>query len=958
MSKKQYKEKNISFKKNLKSVLFSILVFSFITCTFVSYFTTLSTVQNNNDDNKYNGHLVYGHALPTTYNPEPNSIINKNHTIPSKITISFSERPDPKVSSIEVLNSHNQRVDNNDFKITGQQNNREAIVTLDKNKLSDGVYTVSWLTMSLDDGHIAKGSYVFGIGNIAGSSAPSPSGSVPLTNNNQFSQQNQIKTEAVTSDIDGLIKWPLIIAQAAIVGCIISHLFLWNNNKFINKILLSKNKEKPSKINANNERSSENFTQINNPSKNYDNNDEKLIDKSRFKPLKVFLILLCASSFSIFFCGTALIFLQVSDLVTTNSNYLSLFGSLLVGPVGSVWIIRSAVSAVVIISSILYYFLEKRKIKRKLYNSYSENQKITVTDNINTKIKRNSSIFFIYTALVAGAIGIFANSITSHNSAVTFMPNLAISLDWLHFMAVSVWLGGLFYISTVLLTFAKNHIIVDSIKIKRKSKDDLSNSSELFKKDTATSITSSNINNNNNDDGNKDFSSKTKSDYFLALLLPKFSLLATISLGIIGVSGLYMAWIHLHSFNSLFDTAYGNILIIKLLTILPVVLLGGYHQLTLHNFVVSIASIVKKKGYQEKISKEKEQMSAISKERSKSSIFISNNNNNTKIKNNGLNRFFGFKNNSYFKNKKYNKDNQNKILEEHYFHNVFSRFSKTIKIEALLGIVVLFFASILTITSPPAASMNTNMPSSSSSTTTMMMMGPGMNQNMANQNQQHEIHNNINTSSQQLQNNSFTKEEKIMDTNTKIQINPFYTGFNTFKVTFTGTDGKPAQNISNVILQFTNDAADIGPIVVPLNKISEGVFSIFGGYLSQQGNWTIQLTAQRINAYDLNSEFDINVRQQQQPSTSNNSNKLQINTTQSSSSSSSSSSLTANTDATMSDNNMMTMNQPEAPPSFDSFAILAIILSVLVIFGSAYSFKKSKQQLKETIAMFEKQDKD
>ena len=238
-----------------------------------------------------------------------------------------------------------------------------------------------------------------------------------------------------------------------------------------------------------------------------------------------------------------------------------------------------------------------------------------------------------------------------------------------------------------------------------------------------------------------------------------------------------------------------------------------------------------------------------------------------------------------------------------------------------------------------------------------MMMGSGMNQDMANQNQQHETHNNINISSQQLQNNSFTKEEKIMDTNTKIQINPFYTGFNTFKVTFTGTDGKPAQNISNVILQFTNDAADIGPIVVPLNKISEGVFSIFGGYLSQQGNWTVQLTAQRINAYDLNSEFDINVRQQQQqqPSPSNISNKLQTNTTQSSSSSSS---LTANTDATMSDNNMMTMNQSEAPPSFDSFAILAIILSVLVIFGSVYSFKKSKQQLKETIAMFEKQDKD
>src|SRR3954465_6391921 len=200
MSKKQYKDKNILFKKNLKSILFSILVFSFITYTFVSYFTSLSTVQNSNDDNKYNSHLVYGHALPTTYNPEPNSIINKNQTIPSKITISFSERPDPKVSSIEVLNSHNQRVDNNDFKITGQQNNREATVTLDKNKLSDGVYTVSWLTMSLDDGHIAKGSYVFGIGNVLGSSSSgSVASNTTTTNNNKFSQQNQIKTEAVTS---------------------------------------------------------------------------------------------------------------------------------------------------------------------------------------------------------------------------------------------------------------------------------------------------------------------------------------------------------------------------------------------------------------------------------------------------------------------------------------------------------------------------------------------------------------------------------------------------------------------------------------------------------------------------------------------------------------------------------------------------------------------------------------
>jgi nitrogen fixation protein FixH len=73
----------------------------------------------------------------------------------------FSERPEPKVSYIHVTNSKNERVDN-DFKITGK-NDREATVTLDTSKLSNGVYTVSWLVLSRDDGHITKGSYVFNI---------------------------------------------------------------------------------------------------------------------------------------------------------------------------------------------------------------------------------------------------------------------------------------------------------------------------------------------------------------------------------------------------------------------------------------------------------------------------------------------------------------------------------------------------------------------------------------------------------------------------------------------------------------------------------------------------------------------------------------------------------------------------------------------------------------------------
>jgi methionine-rich copper-binding protein CopC len=107
---------------------------------------------------------TYGHANPVSYSPSANAVIDsqQQESLPNKVVILFSERPEPKVSYIHVTNSKNERVDNNDFKITGK-NDREATVTVDKSKLSDGVYSVSWLVLSRDDGHITKGTYVFSI---------------------------------------------------------------------------------------------------------------------------------------------------------------------------------------------------------------------------------------------------------------------------------------------------------------------------------------------------------------------------------------------------------------------------------------------------------------------------------------------------------------------------------------------------------------------------------------------------------------------------------------------------------------------------------------------------------------------------------------------------------------------------------------------------------------------------
>jgi hypothetical protein len=64
-------------------------------------------------------------------------------------------------------------------------------------------------------------------------------------------------------------------------------------------------------------------------------------------------------------------------------------------------------------------------------------------------------------------------------------------------------------------------------------------------------------------------------------------------------------------------------------------------------------------------------------------------------------------------------------------------------------------------------------------------------------------------------------QTKIMNVNTKIEINPFYAGFNTFKVTFTDAAGKPYTKVSSAEIVF-NNAADITNEVANLQKIRPG----------------------------------------------------------------------------------------------------------------------------------------
>lgn len=104
---------------------------------------------------------IYCHPSPFIYEPHPNQIIDSILTMPNEVTITFTERPEIKASSIQVMDFKNERVDNNDLKLA--ESVKSLSVSLDKMKLKSGKYTINWLVLSKDDGFITKGSYAFSI---------------------------------------------------------------------------------------------------------------------------------------------------------------------------------------------------------------------------------------------------------------------------------------------------------------------------------------------------------------------------------------------------------------------------------------------------------------------------------------------------------------------------------------------------------------------------------------------------------------------------------------------------------------------------------------------------------------------------------------------------------------------------------------------------------------------------
>jgi copper transport protein len=138
--------------------------------------------------------------------------------------------------------------------------------------------------------------------------------------------------------------------------------------------------------------------------------------------------------------------------------------------------------------------------------------------------------------LIIGLVLSLSTSITSHNSAATeYNPAINLLSDWIHLVAVGAWIGGLMYLAIAIASL--------SGQLRRKGKT-------------------------------------------VVELLRRFSSVAIVCVGAIGITGIYNLVLEVGSLTLLFTTVYGRTILLKVAIFAPMIALGALNQFVLFDHIV------------------------------------------------------------------------------------------------------------------------------------------------------------------------------------------------------------------------------------------------------------------------------------------------------------------------------------------------------------------------------------
>ncbi|MPZ08067.1 MAG: hypothetical protein GEU26_16900 [Nitrososphaeraceae archaeon] len=749
---------------------------------------------------------VLGHAFVLDSSPASSESLEKP---PVRVEVFLSEPVDDRYSEVKVIGPDGNQLDNQDTQhFNGDQST--LVVTLPNEGLEDGVYTVSTKMLSQIDGHVTDDAFVFGIGETASLSSATGPGQ---------SEQGSAAASAFDqlSVPDAIARYPALVGQVIVVGAAFASLWLW---KPFAKVSWFGDSFSKGKQEYGDRKQKRTLTQATSDDLGQ---FRKRIDQRLVKVMLIGAVIVLVADFGMIYALAYSLNVGMVDAMGTKF--------------GNIWFVRTGISILLFVL-VLFVYLKVGKRARLRKSDAADRASTNPLAIGGLLLKRE-----LVAIMIAGIVTLLTTSLMGHGAAVNTGAQIPITIDFVHNLAASVWIGGVIYLALTVVPKLRNNVSLD----------------QRFK----CSI--------------------------LCIIIPRFSTLPVVILGIIMITGPFLLYILEDDLSLTLASLYGKALLAKLIIAATMLAIGGYNQRVIHRNALDALGATQQQQQQVVFSRSTDSKRSHSSSSPSSDLRPNDKeyarpqnmlalllwNVRDKItlissKKNQIERDFDdndskdikqHSNESYgdtygkqgkgLKASNHHSDNRSKRNPPVAWSRMISRFNRSIKIEAILGILLLGAVAVLTNTGLPASEFQ------------------GQLQQNDEENQQTDIQSLLITTSStnsgigdqgSIGGYSVTQYLDNATARIKLNIEPFGVGNNNFEIEFLDLSGNPV-DMRTVEIKLTQTEENIGPIEIQTNKISEGLFTANASFgLPGQWDLFVEGIKNEANAINLVATFNLFVK--------------------------------------------------------------------------------------------------
>lgn len=427
---------------------------------------------------------VAAHAVLAQSDPPAQAVLQQ---APGRVQLAFTEAIEPNSIAITVVDAARQVVDSGDGRIASGTD-ATLIATL-KPDLPAGVYTVEWAVTSSVDGHTTRGTVPFVVGD------PGTLPSEPVSGGT-----------ATSSSSGGLLgvvaRWLVVLAAIVLTGTFaFVPLILTPALRLLAGLTQPGTGPRRRKDNAEDVQPSRESV-------------DRVAEQAVIRLVRIAGVVLLLY-------GIGLLLLLVAETMASSGSLgaaldRSLWDYITTTRRGTLWWLRLALAGVLTVGI--------AGVWRRMPKSATAS--------------RGAGVWLGLT--IAGALALLLQSMGSHAAALRTQEVLATVIDWVHLLAVALWIGGLVQLGLALLPAL----------------------------------------------GPLGGPPRTR---LLAALIPRFSLVAGASVGIVVLTGIYQTVRLLGGWDALIDGSWGRALLVKLTLFVPLIGLAAVNLLRIRPRLARLA---------------------------------------------------------------------------------------------------------------------------------------------------------------------------------------------------------------------------------------------------------------------------------------------------------------------------------------------------------------------------------